>query len=277
VARVQQYYGADGAPFGVPTDPADVAAAWGSQRSRLRAWLAGLDDDAWHGPTRCSEWDVTQLVQHLASGAQFLGYALHQAGKGEPTSLLADFDAQATPSAAASMFAGLSTGELLVQLETMDANVERQLDGLAGEGWHAPAEAPMGRVPAYVSLNHFLFDSWVHEHDLMLPVGQRPLLDPREAAVVATYVLALAGLAATQQDPEPPSVEVHLTDLDLQLVVDMSEGSSTVTLGSAGGAARAAGTAAAVVDVATGRADPAVLTGDAAAAECLTHLARVMT
>jgi uncharacterized protein (TIGR03083 family) len=277
VARVQQYYGADGAPFGVPTEPAQVAVAWRSQRARLRGWFAGLDEDAWRGPTRCSEWDVTQLAQHLASGAQFLGYTLHKADKGEPTSLLADFDAQATPGAAAQVFAGLSADELLAQLEAMDANVERQLDGLTGEGWHAPAEAPMGRVPAYVSLNHFLFDSWVHEHDLMLPTGQQPLLDPREATVVATYVLALAGLAATQESPEPRSLRVHLTDLDLHLAVEMADGSSRVAPGRSDGPVSAAGTAASVVDVATGRADPAVLTADPAASACLTHLARVMS
>ena len=195
MTQIRQFYGANGAPFAVPGRLDEIAAAWTSHRQRLRGWFTALTEDGWSGATRCTDWGVLDLAQHLISGSQFLGYTLHQSRKGEATRLLEGFDPQTTPALSAAQFAGLSPRDLLERMTDMDARVEHELGSLAVDGGAAPAEAPPGQVPAHVAVNHFLFDSWVHERDLMLPANELPVTEPNEAAMVASYVVGLTGLA----------------------------------------------------------------------------------
>jgi uncharacterized protein (TIGR03083 family) len=278
MTRVRQYYGDRGAPMSTPASPDQVVAAWRGHRQRLRDWFATLDDAGWAGRSRCTEWRVRDIAQHLISGAQFLGYTLHQARKGEPTRLLADFDAQQTPKTTTSMFDGLPSRQLLDQLRAMDARVDTELQRLTTEGWGVYAEAPPGRVAAHVSVNHFLFDSWVHERDVMLPAEQTPVTEPGEAAAVASYVLALAGIAGTVDEGTPPStvLRVHLTDLDQHVCLEVTEAGSVARFCSEAGSTNVAASAGALVDVATGRAPAATIDADAHASAVLEHLALVM-
>jgi uncharacterized protein (TIGR03083 family) len=279
MTRVHQYYEGDGAPMQVPSSPQQVVDAWRSHRERMGSWLGDLDEAGWGGPTRCAGWTVTHLVQHLISGSQFLGYTLHQSRKGEATRLLQEFDAQQTPAATARLFAGFTPAQLCAELVEMDRRLDAELQAADEAAWRAPAEAPPGRVPAYVAVNHFLFDSWVHERDLMLPIGESPPTDADEGAVVASYVLALAGVArsAGEGPPAAMSIEVRLDDLDRVIAVDRRADRVTVRFGTAEDPqSRVAGATGEVVDAATGRVDPEALSGDAPATAYLRHLAEVM-
>jgi len=278
VTKVQQFYGASGTPFAVPGRPDEIAAAWISHRQRLRSWFAALTQDGWSGATRCTEWRVSDLAQHLVSGAQFLGYTLHQSGKGEATRLLEGFDSQKTAVEAAADFDGQTPQELLEHMTAMDARVQHQLGLLVGDAAAAPAEAPPGRVPAYVAVNHFLFDSWVHERDLLLPANELPVTEPSEAAMVASYVLALAGIARAVGDAPPPPVvlRIHLTDIGRSLRIEVDDRGSTVTFAEAEEPANVHAKVGDVVDFATGRRIDGELDGDPAAIAFLSRFATVM-
>jgi uncharacterized protein (TIGR03083 family) len=280
VVSIRQYYEVPGVPMVVPTRPSDVASAWIGHRERVRRWLADLPEPAWAGATRCAGWSVTELVQHLASGSQFLGYTLHQAKKGHATKLLAAFDPQVTPAAAASQFAEIGRAGLLDALSDADDRVRRELEGLSDSDWQLPAEAPLGRVPAFVSVNHFLFDSWVHERDLMLPVGESPPLVQEEVSAVTSYVAALAGCAPDTSEggaPRPLALDFALLDPDLRVCVGRDGATTTVSIGGApDGAVKATGNAADFVDFATGRPTLGRVEGDPAALAFLRNLAEAM-
>ena len=279
MTKVLQFYGGSGVPFAVPGRPDEIAAAWLSHRQRLRSWFAGLTQDGWSGATRCTDWRVVDLAQHLVSGAQFLGYTLHQSRKGEATRLLEGFDSQQTAVTTAADFAGLSPQDLLEQMSAMDARVQHELGLLAGDGATAPAEAPPGQVPAYVAVNHFLFDSWVHERDLLLPANELPVTEPNEAAMVASYVVTLAGIARAVDGAPPPPVtmRVHLADLDRNLLIEVSDVGSTVTFAASGEPADVRATAGDLVDYATGRRIHGELDADPTAIALLSRLATVMS
>ena len=277
---VRQYYETPGAPFRVPTKPTDVASAWIGHRERLRRWIADIPEAAWTRATRCDAWTITDLVRHLVSGSQFLGYTLHEAKKQHATNLLADFDPQVTPAAAASQLAGLDLAGLLEALADVDGRVVRELDGFAGADWQLPAEAPMGQVPAYVSVNHFLFDSWVHERDLMLPLGESPTVEVNEVTAVATYVAALAGLAPDGADhalPRALVVDVALSGPDVRLTVQRDETVTTASVvASPNGGLTLEATAADFIDFATGR-TPGKVDGDQAAMTYFRNFAAVLS
>jgi uncharacterized protein (TIGR03083 family) len=279
--KVRQYYEDPGVPMVVPVSPNQVASAWLQHRARLRSWLRTLPAPAWDGPTRCHEWDVSALVQHLISGAQFLGFTLHQSKKGVATRLLADFDPQATPAAAAAELAGIRGPALLDLLDAVDDRVRSELDANDEAAWLAAAESPGGRVPAFLSVNHFLFDSWVHERDLMLPAGDVPRLEVGEVEAVLSYVLALAGCARADADesvPPPASFEVRVTDVGVCCSVVRSDGQAVATIAAGDQVGPVlTGTANDVVDLATGRDVGDRVVGDPSAVAYLLNLAYVMS
>ena len=277
MTKVLQFYGGSGAPFAVPGRPDEIATAWISHRQRLRSWFAALSQDGWSGATRCTDWRVSDLAQHLVSGAQFLGYTLHQSRKGEATRLLEGFDSQQTAVVAAADFDGLSPQVLLEQMTEMDARVQNELGFLAGDDAAAPAEAPPGQVPAYVAVNHFLFDSWVHERDLLLPANEFPVIEPSEAAMVASYAVAMAGLARVVDDASPLMLRIHLTDLDRNLLIEVADSRSTVTFAAPDGPANVHAKACDLVDFATGRKIHGELHADPTAIAFLSRFATVMS
>ncbi|MET0729396.1 MAG: maleylpyruvate isomerase N-terminal domain-containing protein, partial [Acidimicrobiales bacterium] len=262
-----------GVPLHVDGDVEAPAAGWRSQRARLRAWLGSTPDADWSGATRCGLWDMTALVRHLVSGAQFLGYTLHQAAVGEPTSLLRDFDTHATVQAAAAMLGDLTPADARRLMAAMDASVDDECTNLSAAGWSLLAEAPPGQLPAHLAVSHFLFDSWVHEHDLMLPRGEEPTVDPLEVEVVVRYVVGIASLLTGTAT----ALDVRVTHPELRIGVRVSDRQHQVTVGSApAGAAVIEGRAVDVVDRATGRAGAAVR-GDDRGLAVLDGLALVLT
>lgn len=227
MAAIRQYYAGTGVPLRLEGDAHAPAIAWRSQRTRLGAWLDALPDSEWSGSTRCSEWDVTGLVRHLASGSQFLGYTLHEALKGRSTRLLDEFDPHRTVQASAAQLGDLTPEQARMLRAQMDASVEAECGRLDSVGWAATAEAPPGWLPAHLAVNHFLFDSWVHEYDLMVPRGEKPVVDRLEAELVLRYVVGLASVLAVV----PTSMDVRVTDVDLRLSLEVEGGVTTVRPG----------------------------------------------
>jgi hypothetical protein len=123
-------------------------------------------------------------------------------------------------------------------------------------------------APAHASL----------KRDLMLPVGETPLVDRNEAAAVAAYVVALAGVAATvdEQLRPPATLRIALIDIDRQLTITTTDAEASVTFTAPSGDADVAGTTDDIVHLATGRPVSDALTCDGAVRDYLTHLARVM-
>lgn len=272
MAQYPQFYGGDGVPFVIDADPGDPFRAWSSQRARLRAWVAGLDEDGWAAPTRCPAWNARGLVQHLSSGAAFLGYTLHEAGKGNATEFLVGLDTHTTIEAATATLDALSLEELQASLEQADASIAKQAARHGDAGWTAIAEAPPGHMRGHLVLSHFVWDSWVHEYDLLLPVGQRPPLEQHETAVAARYLLALA----TANLGLDRSIEVRLTDVDLRIAAH-GDGARVTILpdGHVPGAPVVEGTALDVFDRATGR-ESGPVEGDRAGLDLLDAMAAVL-
>ena len=231
-------------------DPAAPAIAWTAQRTRLRTWLESLPADQWSGSTRCGLWDVSKLVRHLASGSQFLGYTLHKARGGVATTSLKDFDPHGMVQERAARLGEMTPEEARDALASMDASVAAEVVAVEKDGWSLMAEGPQGHLPAHLSINHFLFDSWVHEYDLMVPRGEHPVIERSEVEVVVTYLMALATVAIGSETP----IDLRLAEPDLQIGVEVMDGEARVTVGSVPRrAAVIEGQAVAVVDRTTGR------------------------
>jgi len=273
MAKIRQHYGGSGVPLVVELDPMDPVLGWRSQRARMRWWLDTLTDDEWSGATRCESWDVTGLVRHLASACQFLGYTLHEAQQGTATTLLEGMDTRGTVEAAAAMLGDLTPEQARELLAGADAMGDVEMVALGPDGPSITAEAPPGHLPAHLAISHFLFDSWVHEYDLMLPRGQQPQADDRESRVVAGY---LTGLAVVSTGSVAP-LDIRLSGPDLRFGIAVDDGVTTVSTGSVPDRALVVeGSVLDLVDRITGRPGGAVR-GDEQALGVLDSFARVLT
>ena len=272
VERLRQFHGGDGVPLLLDLVPSSPLEAWRSHRARLSSWLNAVPDSQWSGQTRCSLWDVTALVRHLASGSQFLGYTLHKARQRTTTSLLKDFDPQETPKARAELLGELSPQAARDSMAAMDARLGDELAEGSVAGWPALAEAPSGNVPAHVAVAHFLFDSWVHEYDLMIPRGALPVVEELEVQVVLTYLMGLASVITGSTT----ALDVRVTDLPIQVGVSVANGFVHVEVGSTPGSASVIeGAALDIVDRTTARGGQQ-LAGDPSGLAVLDAFGRLM-
>lgn len=161
------------------------------QRDRLVEVLGGLTDEEWAEPSRCEGWSVQDVVNHLAVVNGFWAFSIAQGLAGAPSKFLATFDPQASPAELAPTMRTLTPAETYAQLVDSSQAVVDLLVPLDGVGWSTPAEAPPGHIAIRLLANHALWDAWVHERDIVLPLGRTPVEEPDEVRACLRYAAAL--------------------------------------------------------------------------------------
>jgi uncharacterized protein (TIGR03083 family) len=189
-----------------------------AQRRRLEAVLRELSEDEWHHPSRCEGWSVQDVITHLVSTNGFWALSIQAGLAGEPTRFLAAFDPVATPAQLVDQVKGTPVADTLEQLASSTAALAAVIDGLEGADWDVLAEAPPGHLPVALVADHALWDCWVHERDIVLPLGRPATVDPDEVLTCLRYAAALgsafevcAGAASARSvvlDVRDPSARV---------------------------------------------------------------------
>jgi len=203
------------APVGDPSIPMV------RQRRRLSDVLATLDERQWATQTRCEGWSVQDVVTHLITTNQFWTISILAGLAGEPTKFLVAFDPVQTPAQMVDDMRDMSSADVLARyVETTDA-LASAVDGLDDDAWSTIAEAPPGHVAIRSLALHALWDAWIHERDVLLPLGIGPVLEPDEIAGSLMYAAALgpAFYASTGSDRRG-TLGVVATDPDLSFVVE---------------------------------------------------------
>ncbi len=179
--------------------PADPSVPLLRQRRRLVDTLAGLDAGQWLAPSRCAAWSCRDVVCHLVTVNQFWTASIAAGRAGSPTRFLTGFDPVATPAQLVEAAPALTTGELLDALASTTEALAGSLAGIDAAGWARPAETPPGHVAIAGLALHALWDAWVHERDICLPLGIGTVEEPDEVAGSLRYVAGLgpAVLAAS--------------------------------------------------------------------------------
>jgi uncharacterized protein (TIGR03083 family) len=202
------------------------------QRRRLVAALAALDDDQWHTPSRCEGWTAQDVVNHLVVTDGFWLSSIDAGLAGAPSRVLAGFDPKATPAALADAMRALPPEESLAQLVAAADALCAAVEALDERGWSAIAEAPPGHLPVRLLAHHALWDGWVHERDIFLPLGIAPDEEPDEVRSSLRYAAALGPGFALSTTPDARGSLVLEVIGGERVVVDV-DGSVRVSDGAA--------------------------------------------
>ncbi|HVF21119.1 MAG TPA: maleylpyruvate isomerase N-terminal domain-containing protein [Mycobacteriales bacterium] len=236
--------------------PAEAVAAAHSQRGRLLETVRDLTADEWSAQSRCSLWTVQDVVRHLTDIGGVQADGMEAARAGERFSYFSTFDPKATPAA---LIAESGPEEVGVTLDAFVRSTERLL-GLVDEVAAAGDDTllvstPAGRQPWHRSLLHGLFDSAVHERDIVepLPARSAPFVGPGEVRAIASYqVLLVARILGVVGAPVDLGLELD-GGPTLHVVVDGPVVSVQPLGDDAAPAARAKGEVSAVLDAMAGR------------------------
>ncbi len=204
----------DGPPVITSVGPsADVLAPLARQRRRLEAMLGGLTPAQWAAPSRCEDWTVQDVASHVA-GVNGFWHASVQAGvAGAPTRYLVGFDPKATPALMVAGMRELAPADVLAQVAASNDRLLGLLATLDEDGWALPAEAPPGHLAIRLLAEHALWDAWIHERDIALPLGAVPPVEVDEVSLSLGYGAALsAGLALIGGERLDGSYTIQATD-----------------------------------------------------------------
>ena len=202
----------------------DVAPPLLRQRARLAATLAGLDADQWAAPSRCEGWSVQDVVTHLVTTNQFWAFSIRSALDGAPSRLLATFDPVVSPAEMVAAARSQTSSEVLAGFVDTNEALADAIGAVGDDGWSTPGEAPPGHVALHAVALHALWDAWVHERDVVLPLGLTPVEEDDEVTGCLAYAAALGpAFAVTRGETRRGTLAVRATDPDVRLVVEAGE------------------------------------------------------
>ena len=225
------------------------------QRRRLGEVLSTLSEDQWATPSRCDGWTVFDVVAHLAGTNQYWVVSARGALDGKPTRYLVGFDPAATPADMVDAMRHLTPADVLASFLDGVEQLEATVGSLDDEQWSLPAETPPGHIALHGMVRHALWDGWVHERDVLLPLGLTQAEEPDEVRACLEYAAAIGpALLASQGSTRAGVLAVDAVDPKVQLVVEIGE-SVVVRAGDASpDAARITGPAVDLVEAFTYRA-----------------------
>ena len=151
----------------------DVLAA--SHRA-LETTVAAVQADQWNLPTPCSEWTVTQVVQH-AAGDQLAYASALGVGSGP------DFD-PFSPS-------GTIAGDPVVLVGAAIEETAKAWAAVADDRESAPTPLPHGELPISIASGACAMDAAVHAWDIAIGTGQPSPLGDELAAQLLVVAHAI--------------------------------------------------------------------------------------
>jgi uncharacterized protein (TIGR03083 family) len=192
------------------------------QRRRLQVALSTLTEHQWKCSSRCEGWSVQDVVAHLIGTNKFWSMSILAGLAGSPTRVLAAFDPAATPALMVAPMRSMSPAETLEQFVDTNQSLFDAVESLDDSGWSTVAESPAGHVPIRLLANHALWDGWVHERDILLPLGIVTAEEPDEIVSCLRYVAAVAPVLAFSSDPTRRGVlEIDATEPDAHVVIEV--------------------------------------------------------
>ena len=160
------------------------------QRARFMRQLEGLSAEQWAAPSRCALWSVQDVMRHLCDVNERF-----DKGGAEPITF-DGFDPRTTPNewlrASDGEFADATLARFRDSTSSLLASVRQRV----ANGDRRRVPAPYGIVPWPVLFVHAYWDSWVHERDILVPLGHEHETDDDAVRLATAYAMFVAASVA---------------------------------------------------------------------------------
>lgn len=118
--------------------------------------------------------------------------------------------------------ATLTAHEMLAQFISTNEALIGAVAELTVEGWSTVAESPAGHVPIRLLAQHALWDCWVHERDVAVPLGITAVAEPDELRSCLQYAAAVSPALGIGLGSAPAGTfGVEATDPDIRFVLEV--------------------------------------------------------
>ena len=205
---------------GPADDQAEVVVR---QRRRMESFLAEFGEDEWAAPSRCEGWSNQDVIAHLVTVNGFWELSVRAGLAGDPTRILATFDPAATPPLLVEPFRALSGKEVLDQFMSSNDGFFDALGGLDTAGWNTLAEAPPGHIAIRLLAAHALWDAWIHERDILVPLGRAQEREPHEVASCLRYAAVIGPVLTLGENSLRGELAVDATDPAVAFTISVGD------------------------------------------------------
>jgi hypothetical protein len=148
-----------------------------------------------------------------------MGFRAALAGD-DPTTYISGFDPATGTDALIAPMLDLPPTEILERFTAGSETLISTVEKFHGDDWDARCEAPFGHLSARLVLGHAFWDSWLHERDILEPLGLAPVVEPDEALAALWYTLVVAGLQGGLLEDEEPTGPGPEHPIDVTLLFD---------------------------------------------------------
>ena len=170
-------------------DVLELIDVYEAHRLRFIDQLAEFSTDDWSTPSRCSEWTVHQVVRHLAD--------INDIGlRDDANSAFDGFDPRTTPRRWLEPSDGETPAETLERLRAGSIRHFASERAAAESGVEYFVDFPFGKEPSKMLVAHSFWDSWVHERDVLFPLGLEHRTDDDGSRFAVTYALFISSAVA---------------------------------------------------------------------------------
>ena len=173
---------------GVSLDTDELVELLAAHHHRLIETWQGFSPAQWARQSRNTEWTVHQTVRHVADAME----RVVAAANGEPALDTNDFDPRSTPTAWLTGSDGESPGVTIERFAEASTSHRARVSDRFASGDTAHERTVYGTAHWTVNVVHVLWDSWLHERDVLLPLGQPAPSSEEEERLVGLYGLLMA-------------------------------------------------------------------------------------
>ena len=221
--QLNPHYGTDPVLI-LEVDPTAILEPTVRQRQRLAAIASEFTEAEWTHPSRCEGWSSRDVIVHLDGTNFFWTQSIAAGLRGEPTRFLATFDPVTSPATSVAQSQGLSSTEARDRFVDSTDTLCALLESIGPGDWTLLAEAPPGHVSIAAVTHHALWDAWVHERDMLLPLDADAIVADDEVTACLRWVAALGPtLARSRGVNEHGRLAVHATDPDIDVLIDIGD------------------------------------------------------
>jgi hypothetical protein len=164
----------------------------GEQRQRFISLVQWFGPEEWAAPTRCASWSAHDVVRHLGDEA-----ATARIGADDHAmDMAAGFDPRVTPQRRLAASAGEPPDASVLRLVAATDEQLVVFRTRMAQGNTFDVHLPYGAMDWTVLALHALWDSWIHERDVLLVRAVEHPTDADTTFYVAAYAVFLAAVMA---------------------------------------------------------------------------------